>query len=389
MKLVFLIRISGHDFGGGSYSVFNFASHLAKLENDVTIFYISHPYFFNQQFKIPSLIIKKRIDINLGLVQQKGKSNKNYCMLYNLDWVNQKLVLQICDSLASWLIKNRSKNSEYLCWGYNFHWQSSNRYLEKGVPSIVNSSFIADAFVSLYEITGKKKYLDFAKSTCDFILNDLNKVETKDGICFSYTPIDNYFVHNANVLGASLLSRVYSKTSKEKYLELSTKCFDFTLSYQKTEGVWMYSIDLKNGYEREQIDWHQGFIIDSFRNFINYTKPESNKYHEAIISAAHFYRNEQFTLDGRSKWRLPYQWPADIHNQAQGIITFSQLSDIDGDYLDFAIKITDWTLSNMKDEEGYFYYQKWPFFINRIDYMRWNQIWMTCSLTNLIVNMAK
>ena len=54
----------------------------------------------------------------------------------------------------------------------------------------------------------------------------------------------------------------------------------------------------------------------------------------------------------------------------------------------FAKKIAGWTIINMQDENGYFYYQKWPFFTNKISYMRWNQAWMMFSLS-LLINVMK
>ena len=97
-----------------------------------------------------------------------------------------------------------------------------------------------------------------------------------------------------------------------------------------------------------------------------------------------FYRNEQFLPDGRCKWRYPRVWPIDIHNQAQGIITFSKLRDIRADYLPFANTIAKWTIDVMKDESGYFYYQKWPFMMNKIQFIRWGQAWMLLALSIML-----
>jgi len=48
-------------------------------------------------------------------------------------------------------------------------------------------------------------------------------------------------------------------------------------------------------------------------------------------------------------------------------------------------KIAKWTIENMQDEIGYFYYQKWPFLTNKIPYMRWGQAWMMYALATLLV----
>ncbi len=81
---------------------------------------------------------------------------------------------------------------------------------------------------------------------------------------------------------------------------------------------------------------------------------------------------------------MPLIWPVDIHNQAQGIITFAKLSKIRSEYLNFSKVIASWTIKNMQDKKGYFYYQKWPFFTNKIPYIRWSQSWMMFALATLL-----
>ena len=73
----------------------------------------------------------------------------------------------------------------------------------------------------------------------------------------------------------------------------------------------------------------------------------------------------------------------EIHNQAQGIITFAKLRDFDRSYLKFAQRIAEWTIENMRDGKGYFHYQKHRLYTNRIPYMRWAQAWMLAALTLL------
>ena len=61
-------------------------------------------------------------------------------------------------------------------------------------------------------------------------------------------------------------------------------------------------------------------------------------------------------------------------------------SDFNIKYLKFANVIAEWTIKNMQDAKGNYYYQKWPFITNKISYMRWNQAWMMVALTHLLNN---
>jgi len=119
---------------------------------------------------------------------------------------------------------------------------------------------------------------------------------------------------------------------------------------------------------------------------IDFGTIDDNKYLNSIEKAVSFYKQNQFYTDGRAKWRLPYSYPIDIHQQAQGIITFCKIYSLfaDESYLDFSKIIAKWTIKNMYDPKGFFYYQKWPIFTNKNSYMRWNQAWIMLALSCLL-----
>ena len=62
--------------------------------------------------------------------------------------------------------------------------------------------------------------------------------------------------------------------------------------------------------------------------------------------------------------------------------------DYDPSYLDFAKKITKWTIENMQSKKGNFYYQKYPLLTNKTNYLRWNQGWMLVALSTLVLNLT-
>ena len=309
-----------------------------------------------------------------------------YCKLFKHHLIEKKDFDIIKKELVDFLIENRSTGYSGDCWGFNFNWQDLDRYLKKGLPTIVITSYVANAFLDLYELTKNKKYLEIARSSCEFILKDLHITKTEKGICFSYTPIDKYIVHNANALGAALLARVYALTKEDILLEYSKQAFDFLISYQKNNGSWSYSIDLNKKRERYQIDFHQGFILDALCNYLVYTNPQDEKYVKTLLRGSEFYIRMQFNSSGYAYWRLPKKWPTDIHNQAQGIITGCKLYNFFNQkkYLDFSKTIVKWTIKYMQDPTGYFYYQKWPIFTNKIPYMRWGQAWMMLALSEYL-----
>jgi len=290
-------------------------------------------------------------------------------------------------------LKNKSLKGNYLghCWSGNyFKYQSVKDKLTPKIPDIISTVTCASVFVEDYKMRDTEKSLEIAKSSADFIIDTLY-VNNDGRSFFKYTPLSepNTIVYNACTHAVMLLSNIneHIKIKDNKNLEISKKVMDYIISKQKSNGAWYYSETNTN--ERMQIDFHQGFILDGLYDFIKYTKPNDDKYMKALIKGAEFYKNEQFLPDGRCKYRWPRIYPIDIHNQAQGIITFSKLSDINPRYLVFAKKIALWTIKNMQDESGYFYYQKHKFYMNKIPYMRWGQAWMMLALASLLENERK
>jgi rhamnogalacturonyl hydrolase YesR len=311
--------------------------------------------------------------------------------MYKAGLIERRSFDEVSSYLVQELTRLRSPGYMNYCWGFNFPWQDITRYGPRYLPSIVNTSYIGNAFLDLYEVTQEQHYLDIAESCSRFILNDLNVTETDNGICFSYTPVDHHLVHNANVLGAAFLCRVCSVTGRDELLNSANRAFDFTLFHQHDDGSWAYSMNPLTGKERNQIDFHQGFILDALCDYLKYGPPKKPQVKDTLLLGAQYYLNHQFDTQGRSRWRIPRRWPIDIHHQAQGIITFSKLFECTHslEHLQWAEKIATWTIDNMQDQTGYFYYQQWPHFANKISYMRWGQAWMMLGLARITAHMVQ
>lgn len=188
----------------------------------------------------------------------------------------------------------------------------------------------------------------------------------------------------AAALSAELLAIVYSISKEEKLKAIIQSAIDFILAHQKEDGHWNYSLNIETGNEREQIDFHQGFILCSLEHIKRLLEIEDKRLDKAIVNGLEYYKTVQFFETGKSLWRIPKEYPVEIHNQAQGIITFSELSSYDNSYLGFSTKIAEWTIENMQDKKGYFYYRKFKRYTNKIPYMRWSNSWMLLAMTTLM-----
>ncbi|AFL95036.1 hypothetical protein CL1_0831 [Thermococcus cleftensis] len=257
------------------------------------------------------------------------------------------------------------------------------------VPDIVGTCEAIKAFSMGYKEYKLKKYKRIASKAVNHILNE-HLSQKGDVAYFKYTPHEEgKIVFNVSALTLESLSYYLRLVEyDEKLVKIGSRTIKFLLQYQTPNGAWPYSYYLDSKKFYFQLDYHQGFIIDGLLEFLPYIMDQhlARKTMDSILKATKFYMDVQFNHQGVSYYRYPIKYPIDVHNQAQGIITFSKLYNTFNEpkYLNFAERIAEWTIKNMQDPSGYFYSHKWPGFANKIPYMRWGQAWMMMALATLL-----
>jgi hypothetical protein len=303
-----------------------------------------------------------------------------YSMLYRSDPRSE--YRQRMREFFSWLREHPSKGYSCYCWGYDFPWASPVKYVDAYAPNIVATGFVVKGMYEYWLALGAEveaEVREVLEGAADFVLKHLERIEDATGVCISYTPVMKDACYNASLLGAEILARYSAVTGSDIHRDLIERSVDFVVARQLDNGCWNYSIDIESGKERVQIDFHQGYVIESIEEIMCLTGNRKLEWVEAVSKGLEFYRNEQFLDTGRSKWRLPKEWPVEIHNQAQGIVTFRMFDE----YRDFADTIAEYTIREMQDKRGYFYYQKFPWYTNKISYMRWSNAWMAVALSTM------
>ena len=299
-------------------------------------------------------------------------------ILYDL-YLKDKKYLDKAISSLEWLEDNSYDGYSGYCWGVGFDYQSRVVYAKKGIPNIVTTYYNANAFLDAYELVENPKYLEIAESSCDFILKDLGFTENNDTLCISYYPTQRDQIHNANMFGVALLSRVYKHTGEKYLLEIAHKSMKYTIKHQRDDGAWFYGEEPKYRW----IDnFHTGYVLESLFNYMEYTGDYG--FMPNLLKGIEFYETNLFLSDGTPNYYHNKTYPIDIQCAAQAIQTFAILSNMDKKYLDMAIKIAKWTIENMQDKKGYFYYRKYRFFSNKIPYMRWGESTMLLALAHLL-----
>jgi len=337
----------------------------------------------NKYAQIAFIQLLKRLPVNLRPILgiRKGHNPKGiglflwgYARLYRIDH-NMEYLAKVKYLLA---LLNELKSKDYSgnCWGYNFDWRSREFFVPKFTPTIVNSSFIGHALIDTYEYTKIQIALDMAVSIKDFMLNDLNLYQENGTQCFSYTPIDNAKIHNANLLGASLLIRLYGIVGDKKLKDNALAALAYSMKYQRDDGSWYYA---DTDYQNWIDSFHTGFNLQSIHYFLK--EGFAEEYEIGFGKGVEFYANNFFLRDGTPKYYHDCVYPIDIHAPSHAVVFFSALAPR---YNSLAMRITEWMLQNLYDPKGYFYFQKTKFYVNKISYMRWNQAWAFHALTSFL-----
>jgi len=380
-----------------------FQSSLKKLEHylikekyqgydpyDILNSYIPFKYFGKWPAAIATQIHKRNpINIRPLLGIRKGINPKAfglflkaYSLLYkktgNAEYFNK------AEYFFNWLKRNYTEGYSGYCWGYNFPWANPEHYYDAYTPSSVVTGFVIKGIWEYYLITKDEQAKEIVLSASDFILNDIPVTQDDKGLCYSYTPLHKDLCFNASLLAAEILAISYNFVKNNEIKEKVIKAVDWVVAHQKSDGRWNYSIDLISRKQREQIDFHQGYVLESIFNIKEILGIRKESWDTALKRGLKFYIERQFTKEGWSYWRLPKKYPIEIHNQSQGIITFLRLAAYYKNAKKFAKTIAIWTIRNMQSKDGYFYYQKFNVYTNKISYMRWSNAWMFLALSYFV-----
>ncbi len=280
-----------------------------------------------------------------------------------------------------WLKDNQSEGFQGTCWGYDFSWASPQKQIPPYYPSSVVTGTVVKGLFAFYQITKDPEVIKLIEGAAEFMDKALSKYEDEDGLSISYTPAKPDICYNASLLAAETFAKCYALNGNVQYKEMALRCGDFVIAHQHADGRWNYNLNLETGNEQKQVDFHQGYILESLYEIKNAVGYQDEKWERSIQKGMDFYFDEQFHESGRSYWRLPKKYPVEIHNQSQGIITLAMLSEYRNNAKDVMRTIAEWTIQNMQDKRGYFYYRIFKSHTNKIAYMRWAQAWMFLALT--------
>jgi len=291
----------------------------------------------------------KPLDSTIG----RGYMAWGYC--YMLTLTGDLAYRTKIDSCLEWLMENKSPGYEEYSWGKHFDFASRGGLYKSFEPILIWTALIGHAFLEAYEVIGDDKYIDVADSISRWIVG-LPRNQTDSGFCLGYHYHDMHAtIHNSNMVGAAMLARTAKHTGAPGYLAVAKGAMTYSCSRQLSSGAWLYGEDPKNCW----IDnFHTGYNLDALKCYIDYSN--NHDFESALKNGLDFYKKNFFEENGRPKYYDTRAYPIDSQCASQGIDTLSNFADTDEESLKLAEKVAYWTIQNMQDKKGFFYYRQYP-----------------------------
>ncbi len=282
-----------------------------------------------------------------------------------------------------WLTRKKSPLYPDHSWANHFDFASRAGRYSKHESIIVWTALIGQAFLDGYEILREERYLEIAKSICNWILK-LPRERTDAGTCLSYMATTMSSIHNSNMLGAAMLARTAKHTGEAELFHVAKASMEYSCSRQLPDGGWFYA-------ESAQCHWidnfHTGYNLDSLKCYIESSGDET--FRPQLDLGFRYFKTTFFDAFGRPSYYHNRSYPIDIQCASQAIETFANFADYDHDALPMALKVAQWTIEHMQDSAGYFYYRRYPLTVARTPMLHWGQATMFRALALLQLKLAQ
>jgi len=289
--------------------------------------------------------------------------------------------LKEAEELLELLLRLRSPGTwSGSCWGYHYPWRDAGFFAPTNTPNAVVTSFVCQAFLDAYKITGKSRYLETVGEAIKFFQGDLNVLkETQDELCLSYMPLPmTTRVMDVSILIGSIIAQYTQLSGDSSAMNMAQRLVNYVMQQQTDQYAWFYTDPPGDSHIRHD-NYHTGFILDALWQYMQASK--ETDFEKQYWEGLEFYAQHLFNENGSPRWMSDKDYPHDIHGAAQGVITFSRHLD---KYPELAFKIAEWALSNLYSKEGRFYYQQTPLMTKKFTLLRWCNAWMSRALACMV-----
>ena len=273
-----------------------------------------------------------------------------------------------------WLINNRASCYGEFCWGDPYEYATRSGRRPRGEPLLIWSALIGQVFLEAFELLHEPRYFEVAESVGKWVLT-LPSEETNRGNCLSYVTYRQSSIHNANAMGAAFLARLGRALASDHHLAVARQAMTYTCARQRPDGSWFYAEDQKHQWVD---NFHTGYNLSALA--VYRARSHDRSFDEHLSRGARFFMSAFFESDGRPKYFHNRTYPVDIQCAAQAIETLVLLADHEPDAFSVALKVADWTITNLQASDGHFRYRDLGWTKVQTPMLHWGQGTMAKAL---------
>lgn len=314
--------------------------------------------------------------------ESMGFFARAYLRLYQA--LGQQADHDAAEAKLAWLMRHSESGYHGMCWANQFDYITRFFYLPKGMPIVVWTAHNAHVFLDAYEQLKRPCYLEAARSAAEFVYRDLPRRSEGDTVCISYVPIGDHPVHNANLLGASLLARVATHTGEQELTAIARQAMAYTVKHQRPDGSWWYG-------EAPSLHWvdnfHTGYNLECMLLYQEATGDHS--FEAAMLRGLDYYVQNFFLPDGTPRYFSQKTYPIDIQCAAQSIETLKIFASYRPELRAKAERVANWTLAHMQSSDGYFYFRRGARWVSTTPMLHWGQATMLSALAGLLLPLTQ
>jgi hypothetical protein len=261
-----------------------------------------------------------------------------------------------------WLVEHSTADVG-LGWGYHFDVQTRFFSYRAGTPNVIATSFAAHALLDGHELLGEPEWGEAASDVCGFLVASLLQ-DDGDRTYFRYLPVERELVHNANLLGCSVLARTAALTGRHELNALAVRALACSAGAQQADGSWPYAEGEGHGWVD---NFHTGYVLEA----LAICKPLEPELGLVLERGFDYWERHLFLSDGTPKYFADQTLPIDSHNHAQAIETWLAASDWRQGAVDLAERTAALLTERMLMPDGHVAFQKRRLWTSRVPFVRW------------------
>jgi len=283
---------------------------------------------------------------------------------------------------AEWAIDRlealRCAAYEEPCWGYHFDVETRFFFYSAETPNTIATAFAGLALIDAHERHGSERALELAVGAGEFFLRRIERTAGTGGAYLGYFPGDRTPIHNASLLGASVLARLAPLSGRDDFAAAAAEAVGYAVAHQRDDGSWPYAEGDVGGWVD---NFHTGYVLDALLRCAGSLGDERAL--GAWARGVRYFRAELFDPDGAPRFTNESRHPIDGQCVAQSIETFALGAAREPALLVDARRVLDFGLEHMRRRDGAFLFQRHRHLVNAAPHVRWVQAPMLSALVRL------